>query len=170
MSDQIDAKIMAQPISGVTWIDRECVRPNEYNPNSQIGQSHDLLIESIRADGWTQPIVVRPVNEDGFHIIVDGEHRWQASAHTAIDGLIPCVILDQDEAGCIAATVRHNRARGTHGVEDMVHIIKRLRGEGKTDGEIESMLGMTPEERERLEISESAFLAIMGGNDQSMKA
>ena len=113
---------------------------------------------------------MRPPNDEGIHIIVDGEHRWRASAKLGDDGMVPCVILDQDEAGCIAATVRHNRARGSHGVEHMAHIVARLRDEGQDDAAIEAMLGMSPEERKRLEISEGAFLALMAGKDSTMGA
>ena len=70
----------------------------------------------------------------------------------------------------IASTVRHNRARGSHGVEDMAHLITRLRAEGQGEAAIETMLGMSADERRRLEISEDAFLALMGGKDGSMGA
>ena len=158
-----------QPIDKVQWIPRASLRANDYNPNSQIAQSHDLLIESIKADGWTQPIVVRPKGKDGKHVIVDGEHRWKAAGAMKAPR-VPCVILEQDDAGCIAATVRHNRARGSHGVEDMAHLITRLRAEGQDEAAIEAMLGMSADERRRLEISEDAFLALMGGKDGSMGA
>ena len=157
------------PIDSVRWVPRSVVHANEYNPNRQVDENHALLIESIRADGWTQPIVVRPRGDDGMHVIVDGEHRWRAAAHLD-DDHIPVVILDQDDAGCIAATVRHNRARGSHGVENMAHIITRLRAEGTDSEAIEAMLGMTHEERSRLETSEDVFLALMGGGDQSMSS
>ena len=82
------------PIDSVRWVPRSVVHANEYNPNRQVDENHALLIESIRADGWTQPIVVRPRGDDGMHVIVDGEHRWRAAAHLE-DEHIPVVILDQ---------------------------------------------------------------------------
>lgn len=160
---------MNDPINNVVWIDREQIAPNDYNPNSQANENFALLLESIRADGWTQPIVVRPAGADGIHRIVDGEHRWKASEHLA-ENLVPVVILQQDDAGCIAATVRHNRARGQHGVEEMSGLIGLLRKSGKSGVEIQKMLGVSKTERERLEASEAEFLAIAGGKDASMKA
>ena len=69
---------------------------NDYNPNRQIDATQDLLVESIRASGWTQPIVVRPADGAGKHVIVDGEHRWRASARLTRDfgAKVPVVILD----------------------------------------------------------------------------
>ena len=159
---------MKNPIDSVQWVAAEKVRPNEYNPNYQLNESHDLLRSSIEQDGWTQPIVVRPANDEGVHIIVDGEHRWKVGV--ALGGKVPVVVLEQDQAGCIAATVRHNRARGSHGVESMIGLIKMMRAEGKGDKEIEVAFGMTAQERERLEISEDDFLKYMSGPDAMMSA
>ena len=159
--------MIGHPIDSVQWIDRARLIANDYNPNSQLTEAQELLLESIRTDGWTQPIVVRPPNQDGIYVIVDGEHRWKCSEH--LDGdTVPVVILEKDDAGCMAATVRHNRARGSHGVDHMVHIMGRLTDEGVSDSDMETMLGMSPEERERLVTSETAFLAMMAGKDGSM--
>lgn len=48
------------------------------------------------------------------------------------------------------STVRHNRARGQHGILRMGDIVRALRDEGLTSEEIERRLGMESEERERL--------------------
>lgn len=162
--------MVQQPIDSIQWLDRNMLTANDYNPNSQIKENYDLLLESLRVDGWTQPIVARPLNAEGRHVIIDGEHRWRASEFLNDTELVPVVVLDQDEAGCIAATVRHNRARGSHGVEGMVHIIERLRSEGQDTETIKTLLGMDDLELNRLETSEGAFLALMAGKDHSMGA
>ena len=159
---------MKHPIDTVRWVSRALLRPNDYNPNAQITETHRLLIESIRAHGWTQPIVVRPANEQGLYIIVDGEHRWLASQEVGLHNDVPIVILDTDHAGCIAATVRHNRARGSHGIEASLALVKQLRSEGLDDAAIEKAMGMSPEERARMEMTESAFLTMESGSDGLM--
>ena len=160
------------PVSSVTWVDREKVRPNSYNPNAQDSDSHSLLVHSILSDGWTQPIVVTPPDGEGIHTIVDGEHRWKASAHLIkqFGRKVPVVILRGDRAGCMAATVRHNRARGSHGVEDMARIIRDALDAGETREAIIRNLGMTDAEYDRLLTSEAAFMAIQGGRDKAMSA
>ena len=153
------------PIDTMSWLPVDAVRPNDYNPNRQQAVNHGLLIESIRADGWTQPIVVRPPNADGVHIIIDGEHRWKAAKEMGQETL-PCVVLETDLAGCMAATVRHNRARGRHGVEAMAGLVLEMEREGMPDEGIAQSIGGTVEEVRRLKASEDLFLAIASGEDR----
>ena len=157
---------MQNPIDHLRWVETERIKPNSYNPNSQLEESLALLTESIKANGWTQPIVVRPI-KSGVHVIVDGEHRYMA-ARALKQSKVPVVILEASDKECIAATVRHNRARGVHGLDGMLHIVKQLRSEGVESAQIEQMLGMTSTERERLEASEEAFLAVQAGQDIGM--
>ena len=163
---------MIHPVSSVTWVDRGLIRPNDYNPNQQDELSHDLLVRSLTDDGWTQPLVVTPMRADGFHRIVDGEHRWKASGKLVeVFGTdVPCVILDRDDVHLQAATVRHNRARGAHGIEAMAAMVGRLREAGQSDEAIERLTGMTASEVKRLTTSEEAFLTFAGGRDGAMQA
>jgi len=55
------------------------------------------------------------------------------------------------EAGCrMAATVRHNRARGSHDIDLMSEIVKELTAMGKSNGWIAKHVGMDPDEILRL--------------------
>lgn len=155
------------PVSNVVWIEASRIKTNDYNPNSQIDDNHRLLVESIDKDGWTQPIVVRPPDEKDRYVIIDGEHRYRAALKLKHDE-VPVVILDQNKAKCIASTVRHNRARGTHSVESMYKIVKGLSTDGFNNKQIGTMLGMKSDELERLMQSEEAFLIIASGGDRSM--
>ena len=59
---------------------------------------------------------------------------------------MPVVIVDhKDSAEDIYGTVTHNRARGTHLLEPMKAIVKRLMDEGKTVDEIGKELGLSRE-------------------------
>ena len=160
------------PISSIHWVHRDRVEPNDWNPNTQITPAMALLIESIRADGWTQPIVVRPAKAKakGKHTIIDGEHRWRASAvlQDELGPEIPVVILGHDDAGCIASTVRHNRARGSHGIEATAALVERLLEAGLSDEDVIDRLGLDPLEFERLRASEEKFLRVASGVDQLM--
>jgi hypothetical protein len=46
--------------------------------------------------------------------------------------------------------VRHNRARGQHGILKMGNIIRALQESGMSEEAIHARLGMEPEEQERL--------------------
>ena len=80
-----------------------------------------------------------------------------------MNGKVPIVIVKHnDEAGDVYGTVTHNRARGTHLLEPMKNIVKRLMEQGKTMKEISKQLGMRPEEVFRLsDLSKEQFLKLM---------
>lgn len=62
----------------------------------------------------------------------------------------------------VYGTITHNRARGTHLLEPMKAIVKKLMDEGKTVEEIGKQLGMKPEEVFRLSgFTRDEFLELM---------
>ena len=67
-----DADLFA-PLSSLQWVDREQLKPNDYNPNKVNRENLKLLVQSIMTNGWTLPIVVRP-----DYTIIDGFHRSKA--------------------------------------------------------------------------------------------
>lgn len=150
------------PLSTLEWVEREKLRANEYNPNKVSRENLKLLTQSILTNGWTLPIVVRP-----DYTIIDGFHRWTVSGEeplrTKLGGKVPVVkVAHTDEADDIYGTITHNRARGTHLLEPMKAIVKRLLAEGKTVQEIGRQLGMRPEEVFRLsDFSRDDFLRMM---------
>lgn len=159
------------PLRTLKWVDRDSVKPNDYNPNKVSAENLKLLTQSILTNGWTLPIVVRP-----DFTIIDGFHRWtvagQEPLHSALDGKVPVVIVqhsDTDED--IYGTVTHNRARGTHLLEPMKAIVKKLMDNGKTVQEISKQLGMKPEEIFRLsDFTKEDFLAMMANQPTYSKA
>lgn len=150
------------PIENVRVVRRDTIHPNDYNPNVVSEDNLKLLTQSILTNGWTMPIVVRP---DGT--IIDGFHRWMVSGReplkSKLNGRVPVVVVDHDsESEDIYGTITHNRARGTHQLEPMKAIIKRLFAQGRTTKEICKQLGMRPEEVFRLsDFSRDDFLALM---------
>lgn len=158
---------MINPLSTLQWVERSRVRPNDYNPNKVSKQNLELLKQSILANGWTLPIVVRP-----DMTIIDGFHRWTVAGKeplvSMLEGRVPVVVVEhKDKAGNIYGTVTHNRARGTHLLGPMKAIVKELMGEGKPINEIGKQLGMRPEEVFRLsDFSKEDFLKMMVKQDQ----
>jgi len=150
------------PLSSLQWVDRDKLRPNDYNPNKVSRENLELLTCSIETNGWTLPIVVRP-----DYTIIDGFHRWTVAGaeplRTQLGGKVPVVIVRHEDASeDIYGTVTHNRARGTHLLEPMKAIVKRLLDDGKTVQEIGRQLGMRPEEVFRLsDFSRDDFLTMM---------
>ena len=121
------------------------------------------MTQSILTNGWTLPIVVRP-----DYTIIDGFHRWTVAGReplkTALKGKVPVVIVDHhgDDSADVYGTITHNRARGTHLLEPMKAIVKRLLDDGKNIKEISKELGMKPEEIFRLSgFTRDEFLDLM---------
>lgn len=157
------------PLSSLQWIDRTMLRANDYNPNKVSEENLQLLTQSILTNGWTLPIVVRP-----DYTIIDGFHRWTVSGRepllSKLGGKVPVVIVDHhgDESADVYGTITHNRARGTHLLEPMKAIVKKLLDEGKTVQEIGKQLGMKPEEVFRLSgFSRDEFLNLMTEGHQT---
>lgn len=151
------------PLSSLQWVDRDQLRANDYNPNKVSEENLKLLIQSILVNGWTLPIVCRP-----DYTIIDGFHRWTVAGReplkTKLGGKVPVVIVDHtgDESADVYGTITHNRARGTHLLEPMKAIVKKLMDEGKTVQEIGKQLGMKPEEVFRLSgFTREEFLSLM---------
>ena len=146
--------ISDQPLSQINWLDRGDLRPNEYNPNHVAAPELELLTLSILEDGWTQPIVTLPPDEEGKYQIVDGFHRWKVSADARIqeisEGKVPTVQVKLDPVHRQMSTIRHNRARGVHAVVKMADIVRAIADEGITAKEIQKRLGMESEEVIRL--------------------
>ena len=157
----MDNKLSA-PLSTLQWVNRDSLKPNDYNPNKVSKENLKLLIQSILTNGWTLPIVVRP-----DMTIIDGFHRWTVAGmeplRSKLDGKVPVVVVKHEEhSEDIYGTVTHNRARGTHLLEPMKKIIKELMDDGKTVEEISKQLGMRPEEIFRLsDFSKEDFLKMM---------
>lgn len=167
----MDNASLFAPLQSLQWVDRSLLKPNDYNPNKVSKENLKLLTQSILTNGWTLPIVVRP-----DYTIIDGFHRWTVSGQeplfSALGGKVPIVVVDhKDSAEDIYGTVTHNRARGTHLLEPMKAIVKKLLDEGKTVDEIGKELGMKPEEIFRLsDFSKEDFLRMMVTKDAHSNA
>ncbi len=161
------------PLASLQWVDHGLLRANGYNPNKVSEDNLKLLTQSILTNGWTLPIVTRP-----DFTIIDGFHRWTVAGreplYAKLGGKVPVVIVDHkgNESEDVYGTITHNRARGTHLLEPMKAIVKKLLDDGKTVAEIGRQLGMKPEEVFRLSgFTREEFLALMTkGHDRYSNA
>lgn len=145
------------PVDLVEWVRTEEVEKNEYNPNTVFPPEFKLLVQSISDDGFTQPVVTNP--EADVRRIVDGFHRRKVVVTTkhisaSTFGRVPVTSIRKSQdalATRMASTIRHNRARGVHGIDEMVHIVQVLKQEcGMSDSWIMKNIGMDADELLRL--------------------
>ena len=148
--------LKSEPVDCVLWVPAGDVQANDYNPNRVAPPEMRLLEHSIEADGFTQPIVTFPVN--GHREVVDGFHRNLVGKQSKVvqkrtKGYLPVTTIRSDRTNRedrIAATIRHNRARGQHVVADMSEIVVELSRRNWSDEKIGRELGMEPDEVLRL--------------------
>jgi len=146
-----------EPVDCVIWVKSEDVHANDYNPNSVAPPEMELLKKSISSDGYTQPIVAMP-DENGKYEVIDGFHRHRCGKEDLdiqkrINGYLPLVRIRSDrtdKTDRMAATIRHNRARGKHRVEAMSDIVVDLKKRNWSDDRISRELGMEADEVLRL--------------------
>jgi hypothetical protein len=146
--------MISSPVHGVRAVPVERVRANSYNPNVVAPPEMTLLEQGIWEDGYTQPVVCTR-EPDGTYEIVVGYHRYRVMmtsdrVRERERGLLPVVVIDSDGPRRMAATIRHNRARGTHAVELMSQIVTELVEAGMSDAWIQRHIGMEPDELLRL--------------------
>ena len=65
------------PVYHVIPVPIEKIKANNYNPNSIAPPEMKLLYESIKADGYTMPVVCYYDKDDDSYVIVDGFHRYR---------------------------------------------------------------------------------------------
>jgi ParB-like chromosome segregation protein Spo0J len=148
----------------------EQVRPNLYNPNRMSDTDFTLLCRSMLEDGFTQPFTALATPEDGYHRVVDGEHRWTAAivcSHLEANGLdatveqcraardrreqllpeaaargldVPVVLVDMSYEQARISTLRMNRARGSEDIELAAELLRDLQRLGALDHAQDSLM------------------------------
>lgn len=156
------------PVMEPKMVPAHKVVANDYNPNKVAPQEMELLAVSIEEDGFTQPVVTCYDAERDVYIVVDGFHR-----HTILKDWFGCreipIVEIHKETGVkerMAATVRHNRARGKHTVDLMTDLVIGLLRNGWKDLDIARHLGMEAEEVLRLK-SQSGYPALFAKREYS---
>lgn len=147
----------SEPVDCVQWIPSGIVTANDYNPNSVAPPEMKLLEHSILEDGYTQPIV--SWFRDDIYEVIDGFHRHRVGkesepVRSRIHGYLPAVVINgerEDKGDRMAATIRHNRARGEHKVDSMAEIVIELKRRFWSDEKIAKELGMEADEVLRLQ-------------------
>ena len=145
-----------EPVDFVRWVKASDVYANDYNPNTVAPPEMELLAHSILTDGYTQPIVTFPTPQG--REVVDGFHRNRVGKENAdvrarVLGYLPVVSIKASQSSHndrVAATIRHNRARGKHRVEAMSEIVVELKKRNWSDQRIAKELGMDADEVLRL--------------------
>lgn len=163
----------SEPVDCVLWLPHGQVQGNDYNPNHVAPPEMRLLERSIAADGYTQPIVAHKQG-DGVEV-VDGFHRSRVGKERPhirgrLHGYLPITLIRAQRGAQrdrMAATIRHNRARGVHGVVPMTDLVAALLRQDWTAEEVACELGMDADEVLRF-MQQTGIAALFKDQDYSM--
>lgn len=117
------------------------IEPNPWNPNEQNEIMFKKLIQSIKENGFTSPILIRKLEENKYQII-DGEHRWKACRELDFNTIKAEIIQDINDATAQMLTIALNNIRGNDDVLKRAQILKQL-----NDGQ----LSILPWDKEEIE-------------------
>lgn len=129
-------------------IKTEYLKPNPWNPNVVQKPEMDLLRVSIKKSGFCFPLIVMKESETAY-VIVDGFHRHLLAKEFKME-YVPVVILEEHITELMHATIRFNRAKGTHQINQMSNIVSDLILKGEDIVEVMKNLGMDADEVLRL--------------------
>ena len=91
-------------------ISLEAITPNPRQPRTNFDEEAMAeLVDSISEVGLLQPIVVRPLPEDRFELVM-GERRWRAAKMAGLKD-VPVVFSEQAQARVLLAQVVANENR-----------------------------------------------------------
>lgn len=88
----------------------EAITPNPKQPRTVFDEEAlDELVESIREVGLLQPIVVRPLGERRFELVM-GERRWRAAQRAGLTA-IPAIVRETEEHDLLRDALLENLHR-----------------------------------------------------------
>ena len=86
------------------------IRPGRYQPRTKMDQEALAeLAASIRAQGLMQPLLVRPVDREGYELIA-GERRWRAAQMAGLDE-VPALVREVPDDAALAMSLIENIQR-----------------------------------------------------------
>ena len=116
--------------------------PNPDQPRGTIAdEALQALAASVRASGLLQPVVVRPADAAGVHVLVAGERRWRAAQLAGLQR-IPAVVRTVDERESVEFALAENLVREDLSPIDVAQACACLVEDfGQSHGELAERLG-----------------------------
>jgi ParB family chromosome partitioning protein len=113
-------------MSEMRQVELKLIHPNRLNPRLEINiEKLNELSNSIRKVGVLQPIVVRPMRDGGFEVVV-GERRYRAAQQAKLDK-VPAIIRDFTDGEVIELNLVENIQREDLSVVEKAKSCKKLK-------------------------------------------
>lgn len=129
------------------------LNPVAYNPRKISPEKFEALKESIRTEGFLEPVVIQKTGSN----IIGGHQRVRAVREIAIEAGVhppdlPCIVLDIDDRAAKKLNIKLNNLKGDFEPrmlgELLVDIVDHKPLEGAVREEV-TMLGLMPDEASR---------------------
>lgn len=126
---------------GISEIPVEKVVPNPRQPRTHFDDADmSSLVESIRAVGVVQPIIVRPA-ANGAYELVAGERRWRAAIEADLR-TIPAIVKEMNQTESLEIALIENIQRaGLSSIETALAYKSLLEEHGLTHEEVAKRVG-----------------------------
>ncbi len=101
----------SESAEGLREIPVSSIEANRHQPRTVFDEEQlSTLVESVRALGVLQPILVRPAENPGQYELIAGERRWRAARRAGLQ-TIPAIVRTVEELGALEQAVVENLHR-----------------------------------------------------------
>lgn len=119
------------------------IKPGKYQPRTNFNDEKlTMLIDSVREKGIIQPLIVRPLNEEGtIYEIIAGERRWRAAKTLDLDE-VPVIIRPCSDQEALETALIENIQRDDLNPVEEAEAYQRLLSEfGYTQEQLAKSIG-----------------------------
>ncbi len=127
---------------GLRTVPVDAIDVNPYQPRTTIGRAElEELIQSIRAHGVVQPLLVIAGEGPARYLLVAGERRWRAARLAGLEA-VPVVIMDLAPQQMLEIALVENVVRSDLSPLEEAHAYRKLSEEfGLTQAQIAERVG-----------------------------
>lgn len=124
----------------VVYVPVTLIRPSRFQPRVAVREAELAeLVESIRAQGVLQPVLVRP--GQGHYELVAGERRWRAAIVAGLQEVPAVVRRMGDREAALAALAENVQRADLHFLEEAAAYRRVMEGFGLTQEELARQVG-----------------------------
>ena len=127
---------------GLRRIAIELLHPSPHNPRRRFAlENLDELVQSIRARGVLQPLIVRPRGDGQSYEIVAGERRWRAAQQVPMHD-VPALIREFSDAEALEIALIENIQRADlNALEEAQGYVQLIEHFGYTQQQLADAIG-----------------------------
>ena len=142
IGDDVDENQMLDDSRGLRRLPIELLQPNPYNPRRRFEAADlDELVQSIRAQGILQPLLVRPRSDGRSFEIVAGERRWRAAQRVPLHEVPALVRAFSDGEALEIALIENVQRADLNALEEAQGYSQLIEHFGYTQQQLASSIG-----------------------------